>query len=101
MAEDGGKQTLGIRARAGEFVRMADTGRLDLDQDLAGAWSFEIDHGDLERLAGRVSNGSFRFHEIKYSSCGCPRVGALKPKIATGRGVRGRDVPDLITHAKP
>ena len=43
MAEDGRKQALRIGARQREFVGVADAGRLDLDQHLAGARAVELD----------------------------------------------------------
>ena len=39
VAEDGREQALGIGAREGELVRVADAGGLNLDQDLALAWA--------------------------------------------------------------
>jgi hypothetical protein len=52
MAEDGGKDPLRIRAGQGEIVGVAEAGGLDLHQHLARAGAFEVDLGDLERLAG-------------------------------------------------
>jgi hypothetical protein len=37
VAEDRGKQPLGVRARKGELVSVADSRGLDLDEHLAGA----------------------------------------------------------------
>jgi hypothetical protein len=48
MAEDGGEQPLGVRAREGEFVGVADAGGLDLDQNLARARAIEVDVHDLQ-----------------------------------------------------
>ena len=73
VAEDGGKEALGVGARQGELVGVADAGRLDLDQDLACARAFEIDLGDLERLAGRKRDGCTTLH------------GAPSPDLPPGR----------------
>ncbi len=62
MAKDGGKQPLRIGARPRELIRVADAGCLDLDQDFAGAWAFELDGRDFERFAGRVSHCGADIH---------------------------------------
>ena len=62
VAEDHREQAFGIGARARELVGVADAGRLDLDQHLAGPRSFELDGLDYERLAGGVSDGGASFH---------------------------------------
>src|SRR5579862_2081965 len=67
VAEDRRKQPLGIRARQGELIGVADAGRLDLDQNLAGARAFELDGGHFERLAGAEGYGGANIH-------GAPRV---------------------------
>ena len=41
---------------------MADAGRLDLDQNLAGARPVEIERDDFERLVGGESYGGAGFH---------------------------------------
>ena len=51
VPEDGGEQPLGILAREGEGIGMANAGGLDLDQHLAGPWAVEIYGLDAERLA--------------------------------------------------
>jgi hypothetical protein len=43
MAENRRKQSFGISARQRELIGMADTGCLDLDQDLAGFGTVEVD----------------------------------------------------------
>ncbi len=48
-----GNSPSGIGARQRELVGVADAGRLDLDQHLAGLRAFELHGGDFERLAGR------------------------------------------------
>ena len=67
VAEDRGKQPLGVGARQGELVGVADAGRLDLDQNLAGTRAFELDRGYLKRLAGAEGYGGANIH-------GGPRV---------------------------
>ena len=46
VAEDRRKQALGVVAGEREPVGVADPGRLDLDQDLAGARALEVDRLD-------------------------------------------------------
>ena len=67
MAEDRRKQTLGVGARKGELVGVADAGRLDLDQHFAGARAFELDRGHFKRFAGAEGYGGANIH-------GAPRV---------------------------
>ena len=62
VAEDRGKEPLRIGAGQGEFVGVADAGRLDLDQDLAGARPIEIDLGHFERLSGGDGDGGAGLH---------------------------------------
>jgi hypothetical protein len=62
VAENGGKQALGISARKGEVVSMANASRLDLDEDLAIAGALEIDLGHLERLSSGDGDGGAGLH---------------------------------------
>jgi hypothetical protein len=55
MAENGRKQAFGIGAGQREFVGVADTGGLDLDQHFALARAVELDGGDLERFAAAMA----------------------------------------------
>src|ERR1700733_2058492 len=64
VAKNHRKQSFRVRARAGEFIGMANAGRLELDEHFAGLRSIEIDRHDLQRLAGRVTNSSFGFHSL-------------------------------------
>jgi hypothetical protein len=66
MAEDRRKQAFRIGARQREFVGVANTGRLDLDQDLAGARAFELHRGHFKRFAGGGCHGGANVHD-------CPR----------------------------
>src|SRR6185295_3761753 len=56
VAEDHREQPLGIAARAGELVGVADARRLDLDHHLAELRSLEVDGFDDELLAGLVAD---------------------------------------------
>src|SRR5205814_1707447 len=47
MPENRRKKPFGIGARSGEFVGMANTCRLEFDQDLAGLGAVKPDLGDL------------------------------------------------------
>ena len=62
VTEDHREQALRIGARAGELVRMADAGRADLDQDLAGLRPVEIDGFHDQRLASGIGDGGTGFH---------------------------------------
>jgi hypothetical protein len=62
MAQNGGEQPLGVGARAGEFVGMADAGGLDLDQHLAGLRALQIDLHDLQRFSGLKGDGGACSH---------------------------------------
>ena len=76
VAEDRGKQALGVGAREREFVGVADAGRLDLDQHLALARPLEIDLGDFERLSGGDGDGGAGLH-----AAGSPlQERSLKPR---------------------
>jgi hypothetical protein len=66
MAQDGRKQALGIGARQRERVGVADAGRLDLHQDLAGPGAIQPNRGHLERFAGRDR------HRRTYLHCIAP-----------------------------
>ena len=63
MAEDRREQAFRIGARQRELVGVADAGRLDLDQHLAGLGAVEIDLHDLQRLSGGDGDGGAGFHE--------------------------------------
>jgi len=63
VPEDGGEQALRVLARERVVVGVADAGRLDLDQHLAGARAIEIQLDDLERLLGRERDGRAGLHE--------------------------------------
>jgi hypothetical protein len=48
VAKNGREQTFRIGAGQREFIGVTDTGRLDFDQDLAGARTVELNSGDFE-----------------------------------------------------
>jgi hypothetical protein len=62
MTEYRGKQAFGIGARAREFVGMADAGRLDLDQHLAGFRPLELNRFDGKRRTGFMRNRCSHLH---------------------------------------
>jgi hypothetical protein len=57
-----GNKPFRIGAGQRELVGVADAGRLDLDQHLAGFRAFQIDVQDLQRLALLDGDGSTGFH---------------------------------------
>jgi hypothetical protein len=64
VPEDDGEESLRVGARQGEFVGVADAGRLELDQHLPRPGTFEIDHLDRQRSLGFEGDGSANFHGI-------------------------------------
>ena len=60
VTEDRRKQTLRVGARPGEFVGVADAGRLDFDEDFAGLRPFELYVDNFQRFAG--TEGYSRTH---------------------------------------
>src|SRR3546814_104102 len=62
VAEDRREDTLGVGARERELVGVADAGRLDLDQHLAGPRALEGHGFDGERLAGLAGDGGAGLH---------------------------------------
>ena len=64
MAEDRREQPFGIGARQRELVGVADAGRLDLDQHLAGLRAFEVDLHDLQRLGLFHGDGGAGLHRL-------------------------------------
>ena len=64
VAEDRREQALGIGARARELVGVADAGRLDLDEHLAGLRAFELHRLDHQRLAGLVRDRCANIHRL-------------------------------------
>ena len=63
VAEDGREDALRVGARQREGVGVADAGRHDLDQHLAGLRAFDVDGLDGEGLAGFPGDRGAGFHE--------------------------------------
>jgi hypothetical protein len=62
VAEDRRKEPLGVRARKGEFIGVADSRGLDLDEHLTGARPVEFHVGHFQRFAGREGHGGANIH---------------------------------------
>ena len=62
MAEDRRKHPLGISARQGEGIRMADAGGHDLDQHLASARTVKINFHDFKWLTSSHRDSGTGFH---------------------------------------
>ena len=62
VAEDRGEQALGIEPVQGVGVGVADTGGLDLDQDLARLRPLQVQLHDLERLLRCKGDGGAGLH---------------------------------------
>src|SRR5271169_761964 len=92
VAEDRWKQPLGVGARQGELVGMADAGRLDLDQHLPVLWAVELDRLDRELLSSLVSNSSASLHE---------RLPQFTQSTTSGRHQAALDPPAHLCRGKP
>jgi len=86
MAENGRKQSFRVRARARELIRVADTGRLDLDQNLARLGALQIDLDDLKGFAGCQCYRRARFHISKPP---CTALFLFVPSLSA-RGSKGK-----------
>ncbi|MNL56377.1 hypothetical protein D3C87_1798680 [compost metagenome] len=62
MTEDRREETFGVRTGQREIVGVADAGRLDLDQHLAGPRAFELNGHHFQRLAGLNGDGGAYIH---------------------------------------
>ncbi len=62
MAQDRGEHAFWVGARQGEFVSMANAGRLDLNQNFTFAWSVEIDLGHFKWAASLCGHCGAGFH---------------------------------------
>ena len=62
MAQDRRKNSLAVESVQRIGVSVADSCRLDLDEDLTRLWTFQIEFDDFERLFGFKSNRGARFH---------------------------------------
>src|SRR6516162_1054194 len=68
------EQPFRIGAGQSEFVGVADARCLDLNQDLAGARTVELDGGDFKGFAGCKGDGGANIHEIVSSSVNRARL---------------------------
>ena len=64
MTQDRRENSFGIGTGEGELIGMADAGRLDLDQDFAGAWTLKVHRFEAEWFARLAGDGGARFHGI-------------------------------------
>jgi hypothetical protein len=64
MPQDRWKQALAVETVQRIGVGVADAGRLDLDQDLAGARTFQVNLNDFEGLLGFECDGGAGLHGI-------------------------------------
>ncbi|MND79056.1 hypothetical protein D3C80_707820 [compost metagenome] len=62
MAEDRREQTFRIGTGEREIIRVADAGRLDLDQHFAGARTFKLNGHDLKRFSCLNGNSGAYVH---------------------------------------
>ena len=62
MPQDGGKDAFRVGAGQGEFIGMAHTGRLDLDQDLACLGSFQLNGFDRQWFPGLAGDCGAYIH---------------------------------------
>jgi len=67
MAKDRRKYTLGVIARAGELIRVAQACGLYLYQNLAAFGAFQIDLHDLKRFSGFNGDGGTGLHHGESS----------------------------------
>ena len=64
MPEDRRENALRIGAGQGELIGVADAGRLDFDQDFAGARAFQVHGFQAQWLAGLAGHGSADLHGV-------------------------------------
>ena len=62
MAEDRGEDSLAVEAVQRVGIGVADSGRLDLDQDFTGLGALQIEFDDFKRLLGLKGDCGARFH---------------------------------------
>src|SRR3954454_21499767 len=73
MAEDRREPALGIEAREDVGVGVTDAGGHQLDENLAGLRSFDVDGLDRERLLGLPRDRGARLHHV-FPLSGRPRM---------------------------
>src|SRR5262249_37817556 len=89
VAEDRREQALRVLARARVLVGVADAGRLDLDQHLAGLGAVELDRCHLERLARPERHCRTPIH-VSISSSAAAVAVAGGATIINGKQQRSR-----------
>ena len=62
MPENRRKKPLRVAPGQGKLIRMADAGRLYLDQHLEGFWAFELNSFDCKRFAGLEGHRGANIH---------------------------------------
>ena len=62
VTQDAGEQAFAVEPIQRIGIGVADAGRHDLNQHLAGLWPFEIELDDLQRLLGLERNGGTGLH---------------------------------------
>ena len=94
MAEDHGKESLGIGTRTGKFIGVADPGRLELDENFAGFRAVERNLGQLERFARLQRNSRAHLHGFlpllrhinPRALCHALQAGVRKGDVSRSRG---------------
>ena len=97
MAEDRREDALAVEPVERVGVGVADAGRLDLDQHLAGLRAFEVDLDDLERLLGFEGDGGAGLHfEAPFEEIADPPRDARVVVRRVERCKRGFGVVDPV-----
>src|SRR5665213_2017025 len=95
MSENRREDAFRIGAGQRVGVGVANAGRLDLDQHLAGLRSFDVDGLDGERLAGLPGHRRAGFHGAVTSAWACAASGlALAISLSNARSTSGTPWPD-------
>ena len=85
VAEDHREKTFGIRAGARELIRVTNARRLDLDEHFTRLRPFKIHCHHFERLAGGITNSSFRFHGFPWGDL---PADSMRLPLSSIRGMR-------------
>ena len=88
VTENGWKQAFRVVAGQGERIRVADSRRLDLDQNLALPGAFELDRLDRQRLSSFKGNGGAYVHDFPSQDVSS----ALRPRPISSQaeGMQGQ-----------
>jgi hypothetical protein len=84
VAENGGEQAFGVGPGQGELIGVADAGGLDLDEDFACLWAFEIYLDDFQGFTGLESHCSTRFHDLPRTMFVCRTIPQLVAAVHVG-----------------